>query len=56
MSARGAISWQSKDVGNNTLSTCKTENLVLAMAAQEASFLSQLQFEIKGGVLGIEFG
>ena len=49
MSAGGAISWQSKFVGNDTLSSCETEYLALAMAAQEASFLGQLQFEIKGG-------
>ena len=33
MSATGAIRWQSKVVGNNTLSGCKTEYLALAMAA-----------------------
>ena len=49
MSAGGAISWQSKFVVNDTLSSCEKKYLVLAMAAQEASFLGQLQFEIKGG-------
>ena len=44
MSAGGAISWQSKAVGNNTLSSCETEYLAMAMAAQEFNFISQLQF------------
>jgi hypothetical protein len=49
MSAGGAISWQSKFVGNQTLSSCETEYLAFTMAAQEASFLSQLQHELRGG-------
>jgi hypothetical protein len=48
-SAGGAISWGSKKVGNVTLSSCETEYLAMTLAAQEASFLGQLQFEIEGG-------
>lgn len=51
MLAGGALSWQSKLVENNTLSSCETENLASATAAQEVIFLGQLQFEIKGGGL-----
>ena len=48
LSARGAISWQSKLVGNASLSSCESEYMALAMAGQEASFLRQLQIHMEG--------
>ena len=46
----GAISWQSKLVGNASLSSCESRNLALAMAMQEAGFLRQLQLRMQGKV------
>ena len=48
LSARAAISWQSKLVGNVSLSSCESEYMALAMAGQEASFLHQLQLQMEG--------
>ena len=48
LSAGGAISWQSKLVGNASLSSCESEYMGLAMAGQEASFLRQLQLQMQG--------
>lgn len=48
LSAGGAISWQSKLVGNASLSSCESEYMGLAMAGQEASFLRQLQLQMEG--------
>ena len=43
LSAGGAISWQSKLVGNDSLSSCESEYMGLAMAGQEANFLVLLK-------------
>ena len=48
MSARGAVSWQSKLVGNASLSSYESEYMALSMAAQEASYLHQLQMQMAG--------
>lgn len=48
LSAGGAISWQSKLVGNASLSSCESEYMGLSMATQEASFLRQLQLQMQG--------
>ena len=48
MSAGGVVSWQSKLVGNASLSSCESEYMGLAMAGQEVSFLRQLQIEMQG--------
>ena len=43
LSAGGAVSWQSKLLGNSSLSSCESEYMGFSMAAQEVSFLRQLQ-------------
>ena len=43
MSACGAVLWCSKRLGGASLSSCELEYLGLTLAAQEASFLSQLK-------------
>ena len=48
MSAGGAISWQSKLLGNASLSSCESEYMGFSAAAQEASFLRQLQLQMQG--------
>ena len=40
------MSWASKRVGNGSLSSCETEYMGLTLAAQEASYLSELQSEM----------
>ena len=42
------MSWQSKLVGNASLSSCESEYMGLAMAGQEVSYLRGLQIEMKG--------
>ena len=46
MSARAAISWQSKLVGNASLSSCESEFMALAVAGEEATFLRQRQLQM----------
>ena len=48
ISARVAVSWRSKRVGNASLSRGETEYMGLEMAPQEASFVSQLKGEMDG--------
>ena len=48
LSARGAVSWQSKLLGNASLSSCESEYMGFSMAAQEVSFLRQLQLQMQG--------
>ena len=48
MSAGGVVSWQSKLVGNASLSSYESEYMSLAMAGQEVSYLRRLQIEMKG--------
>ena len=51
MSAGGVVSWQSKLVGNASLSSCESEYMSLAMAGQEVSYLRRLQIEMKGATI-----
>ena len=53
LSARGAVSWQSKLLGNASLSSCEMEYMGFSMASQEVSFLGQLQLQMQGEV-GVE--
>ena len=46
MSGGGPVSWASKRVGNGSLSSCETEYMGLTLAAQEASYLGELQSEM----------
>ena len=46
MSSGAPISWASKRVGNGSLSSCETEYMGLTLAAQEASYLGELQSEM----------
>ena len=48
LSAGGAVSWQSKLLGNASLSSCESEYMGFSMAAQEVSFLRQLQLQMQG--------
>ena len=48
MSAGGVVSWQSKLVGNASLSSCEREYMGLVLAGQEVSFLRQLRLEMRG--------
>ena len=52
MSGGALVSWASKRVGNDSLSSCETEYTGLTLAAQEASYLSDLMGEMYaiGGV------
>ena len=43
MSGGAPVSWASKRVGNGSLSSCETEYMGLTLAAQEASYLGELQ-------------
>ena len=49
----GAVSWQSKLVGNASLSSRESEYMGFSMATQEVSFLRQLQLQMEGEA-GIE--
>ena len=42
------MSWQSKMVGNASLSSCESEYMGFSMAAQEVSFLRQLKLQMQG--------
>ena len=46
MSSGAPLSWASKRVGNGSLSSCETEYMGLTLAAQEASYLGELQSEM----------
>ena len=46
MSGEGLVSWASKRVGNGSLSSCETEYMGLTLAAQEASYIGELQSEM----------
>ena len=46
--ASNAFSWASKRVGSDLLSSCETEFMDLILAAQEASYLGELQGEMDG--------
>ena len=48
ISAGAAVSWSSKRLGSASLSSCESEYMGLTLAAQEASFLSQLKGEMDG--------
>ena len=48
LSARGAVSWQSKLLGNASLCSYESEYMGFSMAAQEVSFLRQLQLQMQG--------
>ena len=48
MSAGAAVSWQSKLQGNASLSSCESEYIGFSMAAQEVSYMRQLQLELVG--------
>ena len=48
ISAGNAVSWSSKRLGSASLSSCESEYMGLTLAAQEASFLSQLKGEMDG--------
>ena len=48
MSSGAAISWASKRVGSDSLSSCETEYMGLTLAVQEASYLGELRGEMYG--------
>ena len=48
MSGGAAISWASKRVGSDSLSSCETEYMGLTLGAQEASYLGDLKAEMYG--------
>ena len=48
MSAGAPVSWASKRVGSDSLSSCETEYMGLTLAAQEASYLGELKGEMYG--------
>ena len=48
LSAGAAIAWGSKRVGNASLRSCETEYMGLTMAAQEASLMIRLKWEMDG--------
>ena len=48
ISACGSVSWQSKLLGNASLSSCESEYMGFSAAAQEVSFLRQLQLQMQG--------
>ena len=48
LSARGAISWQSKLIPNSSLSSCESEYMQFSSATTEARFLKQLQMQMVG--------
>ena len=48
ISAGGPVSWQSKLLGNASLSSCESEYMGFSAAAQEVSFLRQLQLQMQG--------
>ena len=48
LSAGGSVSWQSKLLGNASLSSCESEYMGFSMASQEVSFLRQLQLQMQG--------
>ena len=50
MSAGGPVSWASKRVGSDSLSSCETEYMGLTLAAQEASYLGELKGEMYGAI------
>ena len=50
LSAGGPVSWQSKLLGNASLSSCESEYMGFSAAAQEVSFLRQLQLQMQGDV------
>ena len=49
MSGGAPVSWASKRVGSDSLSSCETEYMGLTLAAQEASYLGDLMGEMYGG-------
>ena len=53
ISAGGPVSWQSKLLGNASLSSCESEYMGFSAAAQEVSFLRQLQLQMQG-TAGVE--
>ena len=48
MSNGAPVSWESKRVGSDSLSSCETEYMGLTLAAQEASYLRELKGEMYG--------
>ena len=50
MSGGAPVSWASKRVGNGSLSSCEKECMGLTLAAQEASYLGELQAEMNGDI------
>ena len=46
MSGGTPVSWASRRVGNGSLSSCETEYMGLILAAQETSYLGELQAEM----------
>ena len=48
MSGDAPVSWASKRVGSDSLSSCETEYMGLTLAAQEASYLGELTGEMDG--------
>ena len=48
MSAGAPLSWASKRVSSDSLSSCETEYMGLTLAAQEASYLGELKGEMYG--------
>ena len=48
MSGGAPVSWASKRVGSDSLSSCETEYMGLTLAAQEASYLGDLMGEMYG--------
>ena len=48
MSGGAPVSWASKRVGSDSLSSCETEYMGLTLAAQEASYLGELKGEMYG--------
>ena len=46
MSGGVPVSWAGKRVGNGSLSSCETEYMGLTLAAQDASYLWELQAEM----------
>ena len=48
MSGGAPVSWASKRVGSDSLSSCETEYMGLTLAAQEASYLGDLRDEMYG--------
>ena len=51
MSGGAHVSWASKRVSSDSLSSCETEYMGLTLAAQEASYVGELKGEMYGVIV-----